>query len=218
VGLLPIAVAGGNIHALVSSASSACHSLIQDPEPLLEFAAVRYLLHEAGYGVDLISAFDPDLEGLVGWLQQLLGESEGKQGKGLFPARAIYSTDLHSIGQFVQEGQRLMMETVIDVLEDVEPLIPVVGKQEGPLGYLSGKSLHEINRQALEGTLAAHHQGGVPVVRIKLQRLDEETLGEFLCLFEFLTAVYGYMLGVNPFDQPGVEAYKTEMYRRLGRL
>ncbi|MGM0505770.1 MAG: glucose-6-phosphate isomerase [Bacteroidota bacterium] len=218
VGLLPIAVAGGNIHSLVTSASTAYHSLLRDPEPLLELATVRYLLHEAGYRVDLISAFDPDLEGLTGWLQQLLGESEGKQGKGLFPARALYSTDLHSIGQYVQEGQRVLMETVLDVVEETESLIPVAGEDEDSLGYLKGMSLHEINRQALEGTLTAHYQGGVPVVRVLLQRLDESTLGEFLALFELLTAVYGYMLGVNPFDQPGVEAYKTEMYRRLGRL
>lgn len=218
VGLLPIAVAGGKIHELVDSASELYQSLVRDPSALLELASVRYLLHETGYKVDLIAAFDPDLEGLVGWLQQLLGESEGKQGKGLFPARALYSTDLHSIGQYVQDGQRIMMETVIDVMEEEDPLVPVDGKDEDGLGYLSGKSLHEINRQALEGTLAAHHQGRVPVIRFKLQRLDESTLGEFIALFELLTVVYGYMLGVNPFDQPGVEAYKSEMYRRLKRL
>lgn len=217
VGLLPIAVAGGNIRTLVQSATSLYHSLLDDPAPLLELASIRYLLHENGYKTDLISAFDPDLEGLIGWLQQLLGESEGKQGKGLFPARVHYSTDLHSIGQYVQDGQRCLMETVIDVIEETEPLIPVEGDDEDGLGYLSGRSMHEINRQALEGTLAAHHQGGVPVIRIKLQKLDESTLGEFVALFELLTAVYGYMLGVNPFDQPGVEAYKSEMYRRLGR-
>lgn len=218
VGLVPLAVAGINIKTLFEGARSAMKELEANPDPVLAYAATRYCMHQQGKVIDLIGSFEPGLAALSHWVQQLLGESEGKEGKGLFPVPVSYSTDLHSVGQMVQQGRRNLMETLLEVTAPVSAQVPGDG---GPgldgLEYLSSTSCHEINRQALEGTVEAHLDGGVPVVRIQLEEMDEETIGSLIYHYQLTTAVYVYMIEVNPFDQPGVEAYKKAMYRNLGQ-
>ncbi len=218
VGLLPVAVAGIDIRTLFYEAVSKYEELEADPEPVLEYAAVKYALHEQDKTVDVITSFEPQLKALGGWLQQLLGESEGKEGKGIFPVLAGYSTDLHSIGQFVQDGPRNVMETFITV-EDTSKTLTVEeipGDHDG-LNYLAGRSFHDINTLAFEGTLQAHTDGGVPGIVVSLGKLNAQHLGEFIYFYELMTAIYCYCLEVNPFNQPGVEDYKKEMYQLLGK-
>lgn len=216
VGLLPIAVAGIDIRTLFYEAVSKYEELDENPEPVLEYAAVKYALFGKGKTVDVLTSFEPQLRSLGGWLQQLLGESEGKDGKGMFPAVATYSTDLHSLGQFMQQGPRNLMETFIMI--DSPPNGLTVKEMEGDhdgLNYLAGRSFHDINDRAFEGTLKAHTEGGVPTVVVTLKKLNAQHLGEFIYLYELLTAIYCYCLGVIPFNQPGVEHYKKAMYELL---
>jgi len=218
VGLLPIAVAGIDIRTLVYEAVSKFEELEEDPQEVLEYAAVKYALYQKGKDLDLITSFEPQLKSLGGWLQQLLGESEGKEGRGMFPAVASYSTDLHSLGQFVQQGTRNMIETFI-VVESTSNQLTIEeleGNHDG-LNYLAGRSFHEINHRAFEGTIKAHNNGGVPAVVVSLSKLNAQHVGEFIYFYELLTAVYCYCLDVNPFNQPGVEDYKKEMYQLLGK-
>jgi glucose-6-phosphate isomerase len=199
-------------------AVSKYEELEKNPEKVLEYAAVKYALFRKGKAIDLITSFEPKLKSLGGWLQQLLGESEGKEGRGMFPAVASYSTDLHSLGQFVQQGTRNLMETFIVVESASNGL--TIEQQEGNhdgLNYLSGRSFHEINTKAFEGTLKAHTEGAVPSVVITLSKLNAQHIGEFIYFYELLTAIYCYCLDVNPFNQPGVEDYKKEMYQLLGK-
>ncbi|REL33674.1 glucose-6-phosphate isomerase [Rhodohalobacter sp. SW132] len=218
VGLLPIAVAGIDIQTLYYGAVAEYEALEKDPSKLLEYAATRYLLHEKGYAIDVLSSFEPELNQLCGWTQQLLGESEGKGGKGLFPANASYTTDLHSIGQLIQQGQRNIIETVLTVKKPMSKLtLTEMDSDVDQLGYLSDKPIYEINNSALEGTCQAHIDGGVPVIRVELTSLNEQQLGRFIYFYELFTGVYVYMLGLNPFDQPGVENYKKAMYALLGK-
>lgn len=217
VGLLPIAVAGIDIRTLFYGAVSAYNTYEEDAENVLEYAALRNALHKSGKTVDVFATFEPELSSLGGWIQQLLGESEGKEGKGIFPAVATFSTDLHSLGQFIQQGRRSLMETFISVEKPFSEL--KVNSMEGDddaLNYLSGLSFHEINRKAREGTTEAHNQGNVPIVKISINALNAENIGQLIYFFELLTAIFVYSLGVNPFDQPGVEDYKKAMYRLLG--
>lgn len=216
VGLLPIAVAGIDIRTLFYEAVSKYEELDEDPEIVIEYAAVKYALFEKGKTVDVLTSFEPQLAALGGWLQQLLGESEGKDGKGMFPAVATYSTDLHSLGQFLQQGPRNLMETFIMI--ESPPNGVTVEEMEGDydgLNYLTGRSFHEINDRAFEGTLKAHTDGGVPTVVVTLAKLNAQHIGEFIYFYELLTAIYCYCLGVIPFNQPGVEHYKNEMYKLL---
>jgi glucose-6-phosphate isomerase len=219
VGLLPIAVAGIDIQTLYYGAVSEFEGRMKDQETILEYAAIRYTLLKKGYALDVITSFEPELLGFTAWIQQLLGESEGKEGKGMFPAMAGYSTDLHSIGQMIQEGQRNLIETVLVVQGPVSDF--KVQKTDGDdidqLGYLAGKSFHEINKSALNGTVEAHTEGGVPVLKILIEKLNTQQLGKLIYFYELFTAVYVYMLDVNPFNQPGVEGYKKAMYRLLGK-
>ena len=219
VGLLPIAVAGIDIQTLYYGAVSLFEKEKTDRKQILEYAAARYALHENGYAVDVIGTFEPELNGIVAWIQQLIGESEGKEGKGLFPALAGYSTDLHSVGQLIQEGQRNIIETMLVVDNPFSDLKVDTGDADDidQLNYLAGKSFHEINRSALDGTVQAHSEGGVPVIKIIIDKLNAQQLGELIYFFELFTAVYVYMLEVNPFNQPGVESYKKAMYRLLGK-
>lgn len=219
VGLLPIAVAGIDIQTLFYGAVSQYKSTEDDPHQTLHYAAARYVLHQKKYTVDVLSTFEPDLTGMIAWMQQLLGESEGKEGKGLYPASAGYSTDLHSIGQLIQDGQRNILETIIEVKSAVADIkVPEAEELDtDSLSYLAGKSIHEINKSALEGTAEAHEDGGVPVLKIILDRLNAQHLGELIYFYEYLTAIYVTMLDVNPFNQPGVESYKQAMYRLLGK-
>lgn len=217
-GLLPAAAAGIDIRTLYYEAVSRYKELEEDPAPAVDYAATRLALHEGGTAVDLIAAFEPRLHGMARWLQQLMGESEGKQGRGLFPAVATYTTDLHSLGQLVQQGRRNLMQTILRV--EAMPHIPRVPREDGDLdglNYTAGRSFHEINRRAFQGTLRAHAGGGVPCVTVTLDRLNAQHLGDFIYFYELVTAIYGYALGVNPFTQPGVEDYKKAMYHLLGR-
>ena len=219
VGLLPIAVAGIDIQTLFYGAVSVFETEKKDRSDILEFAAARSVLHNNGYAVDVIGTFEPELNGFVAWIQQLIGESEGKEGKGLFPAMAGYSTDLHSVGQLIQEGRRNIVETLLVVDQPYSSLKVNEGddRDTDQLNYLAGKSFHEINRSALDGTIQAHTEGGVPVIKVVLDKLNTQQLGELIYFYELFTAVYVYMLEVNPFNQPGVESYKKAMYRLLGK-
>lgn len=218
VGLLPIAVAGIDIRTLFYGAVSAYNDYEENTEDLLEYAALRNAIHESGKTIDVFASFEPELSSFGGWIQQLLGESEGKEGKGIFPAVATFSTDLHSLGQFIQQGQRSLMETFIIVEKPFSKL--KVNKLEGnedELNYLAGKSFHEINTKARQGTTEAHREGNVPIVNISMSALNAENLGRLIYFFELLTGIFVYSLGVNPFNQPGVEDYKKAMYRLLGK-
>lgn len=218
VGLLPIAVAGIDIRSLFYGAVSKYESLEEEPEAVIDYAAVKYALHEAGKTVDVITSFEPQLEAMGSWLQQLLGESEGKDGQGMYPAVATFSTDLHSLGQFIQDGNRTLMETFITVGESMSSLtVEEMEENHDGLNYLSGRTFHEINSRAFEGTIQAHTKGGVPSVVVNIDKLNAQHIGEFIYLYELFTAVYCYCLEVNPFNQPGVEDYKKEMYQRLGK-
>lgn len=219
VGLLPIAAAGVDVVSLFSGAVAAAEHLTEsDDNEAVFYAALRYALLQQGKTVDLLSVFEPRLRGIGEWWQQLFGESEGKDGKGLFPVVAQYSTDLHSLGQYVQDGQRSLIETFVMVDDDDGDVgVPDSSDNLDGLNYLRGKTMSAVNRAAYEGTSRAHADGGVPNLTVWLDRISAGTVGEAIYFFEHAVAVSGYLLGVNPFDQPGVEAYKNEMFRLLGR-
>jgi glucose-6-phosphate isomerase len=234
VGLLPLAAAGLHVDALLTGAREARARLLDAPlpaagsdgqldalldNPALHYAALRQHFLRQGLRVEILASFEPALGSLGDWWAQLFGESEGKDGKGLFPAGVAYSTDLHSLGQYVQEGPRQILETFLSVDEaprgiDV-PLRPD-GEDEDGLNALAGRSLAELNRAAELGTMTAHDAGGVPVLQVALPVIGEAQLGELVFFFETACAVSALMQGVNPFDQPGVEAYKKEMRGNLG--
>jgi len=222
VGLLPIACAGFNIEKLVEGAKKMRNHLLQnrnyESNIAMQYALSRYLLYKEGKKLELVVAYEPQLFFFIEWFKQLFGESDGKEGKGVFPAGAIFSTDLHSLGQYIQEGERHLFETVLSV-EKVASHLPIpFDKQDlDGLNYLQLKTIHEINLTAEEGTRLAHLSGNVPNIRISIPEISEETLGELIYFFEFSCALSGYLLNINPFDQPGVEAYKSNMFRLLGR-
>ncbi len=218
VGLLPIAVAGIDIRTLYYGAVAQFNEYEENPKELLKYVATRLALYESGKAMDMIASFEPELSGIGGWMQQLYGESEGKNGKGLFPVLLGYSTDLHSVGQMVQDGQRNLFETFLVIDKTNQNLS--VEKQEDDadgLNYLAGKTFHDINQKAFEGTREAHVEGGVPIISIHFDKLNEENLGRFIYMCELAISVYVYCLDENPFDQPGVEAYKKAMFRLLGK-
>lgn len=218
VGLVPIAVAGIDIKTLFYGAVTAYNQFEKNAEDLVEYAALRNAIHESGKTIDVFATFEPELASIGGWIQQLLGESEGKEGKGIFPTVASYSTDLHSLGQFIQQGQRSLMETFIIIEKSFSELsVNELEENDDKLNYLSGKSFHEINAKAREGTIEAHSEGAVPIVRIYLEALNAENIGQLIYFFELLTGIFVYSLNVNPFNQPGVEDYKKAMYRLLGK-
>jgi glucose-6-phosphate isomerase len=219
VGLLPIAVAGVDIRAMFDGAAEMCTSLANATDNVaLDYAAARYSLLQAGYSIEVLSVFEAKLAPIGGWWQQLYGESEGKEGKGLFPASMQFSTDLHSLGQYMQDGQRIVLETFLMVEDDNGNVpVPELAGDLDKLNYLVGKEFTEINRNAYEGTRQAHTEGGVPNMTLWMDTISAHTLGELIYFFEHAVAVSGYLLGINPFDQPGVEAYKKEMFRLLGK-
>lgn len=218
VGLLPIAVAGIDIRSLFYEAVTQFNELEENPEAAIDYAACRYALHQQGIHTDIITSFEPQLQSLGLWLQQLFGESEGKQGKGIFPAVSTFSTDLHSVGQFIQEGPRNIMETFITVEKPISDLEVSENEQNyDQLNYLAGTSFHDVNQKAFEGTIQAHSEGGVPCIQLSMDELNAQHIGAFIYFFELVTAVYCYCLDVNPFNQPGVEAYKKAMYHLLGK-
>jgi len=220
VGLVPLAVAGIDVRALVAGARemrSAClgDDLFANPAHL--YAAARHLLYRRGFTTEVMSSFHGDLQTLQEWWKQLFGESEGKNGKGIFPASTVFTTDLHSLGQYVQDGRRDLQETFLTVGRDLPDLKVPEGPDVDGLGYLVGRSLDEINQRAFEGTQTAHMAGGVPCMNLELKELNPSTIGAAIYLFEKAVAVSGLLDGVNPFDQPGVETYKKEMFRLLGK-
>ena len=218
VGLIPIAVAGLDIKSLFYGAVGAYRSYREDATQVIEYAATRYCMHELGKTIDLFTSFEPELTSFGGWIQQLMGESEGKKEKGIFPSVASFSTDLHSIGQFVQQGKKALIETCIIVEKALSNLeVPKLEDDTDKLNYLNGMTFHEINSKALQGTIEAHKDGDVPIIKVILPTLNEEILGKLIYFYELVTAVYVYCLEINPFNQPGVEDYKKAMYRLLGK-
>jgi len=220
VGLLPIAAAGIDIRAFFNGAAAACEALddADADHDALQYAALRYLLLQDGYNVETLAVLEPKLHSIGRWWQQLFGESEGKEGKGLFPTVAQYTTDLHSIGQYMQQGQRTIIETFLLPEEDPGDLhIPKTDDNVDDLNYVAGKSMADVTQAAYDGTAQAHADGGVPNVTITFDEIAPGPIGELLYFFEHAVAVGGYLLDVNPFNQPGVEDYKREMYDRLGR-
>ena len=218
VGLLPIALAGFDIEALVRGAQDAEKALAVrgTDNPALRYAAMRNLLYDQGKKIELFASFNPKLQYLGEWLKQLFGESEGKDGKGIFPASVIFTTDLHSMGQYIQEGERMLFETVITVEQaHREVTIPADPQDLDGLNYLAGKRVEHCNRMAQLGTKMAHIDGGVPNIDIRIGRLDEYNLGQLFYFFEKVCGISAYVLGVNPFNQPGVEAYKKNMFKLL---
>ena len=222
VGLLPIAVAGGDIRKLIQGARDMedhCrhHPSLED-NPAALYAAVRNALYSEGKKIEVLAAYVPSLTSFTEWWKQLYGESEGKEGKGIFPAGVNFTTDLHSMGQYLQDGERMLFETVISLEQPRSELtIPRDEKSEDGLGYIEGRRLSYVNRMAELGTMLAHIDGGVPNIRISMPQLSEETLGELIYFFELACGLSGYTLGVNPFDQPGVEDYKKNMFALLGK-
>lgn len=220
VGLLPAAVGGLDIRSMFYGAVGACEQIEKNPGQVVRYAGVRHALHEKGYTVDLLSSFHPELSSFQAWMQQLFGESEGKNGKGVFPACLAYTTDLHSVGQMVQQGRRNMMETFLEVSsnnEDEGLRVPADPGDHDGLNWLAGRSFHDINERALEGTRQAHVEGGVPAFTLRFHDLSAPTLGYAIYALEHAVSVYVYCLGENPFDQPGVEQYKQAMFRLLGK-
>ncbi|MBO7101884.1 MAG: glucose-6-phosphate isomerase [Bacteroidales bacterium] len=222
VGLLPIAMAGYDIDRMLEGARDMRNLCINNDtlegNPALMYAAIRNLLYRKGLKVEMLVSCQPNLRYLAEWWKQLYGESEGKEHKGLLPHSLSITTDLHSMGQYMQQGERLMMETMIRVRKpNATVTIPTDTKNLDGINYLTDKSLTQINDCASEGTIQAHVDGGVPVVEITVDRIDEYTLGQLIYFFEFACGVSGYTLGVNPFDQPGVEAYKRNMFHLLGK-
>lgn len=219
VGLLPIAVAGADIRSLLAGAAAALREYLAKPakeNDACRYAAMRQQLFESGRGVEILVSYEPALASLGLWWQQLMGESHGKEKTGLFPACLSFSQDLHSMGQFIQQGSPNLFETVlwVDAPQRDVTLPSNMGEQ---LRFLDGASMHRLNRCAFEATLLAHCDGGTPNIVVELAGRDERTLGRLYAFFETACAIGGYLLGVNPFDQPGVEDYKRNMYALLGR-
>ena len=220
VGLLPMAVAGIDILELLNGAADAreTYDLRSYENPVWQYAAVRNLLYRNGKAVEILESFEPGFKMFGGWWQQLFGESEGKDGKGLFPATAELTADLHSLGQMIQEGERNLFETMIRFdAPDQKLTIGSDWKDLDGLNYLEGKTLDFVDEQAYLGTLAAHVDGGVPVITMECGELNERKVGELFYFFELCCGVSAYVLQVNPFNQPGVEMYKHNMFKLLGK-
>lgn len=222
VGLLPIALAGFDITALLNGAADMQQELTQSSEifqnPACTYAAVRNALYRNGKTIEVLVNFQPNLIYFSEWWKQLYGESEGKEHKGLFTASVNFTTDLHSLGQYLQDGLRNLFETMILVEKPAKKMnVPFVNDDADGLNFIAEKSIHEVNQMAALGTTLAHIDGGVPVIHIKIPEVNERVLGELIYFYEFACALSGYMLDVNPFDQPGVEAYKNNMFALLGK-
>ncbi len=221
VGLLPIAVSGADIDALMAGARQAQQDFDNDnllTNDCYKYAAIRNILYNKGKTTEILVSYEPAFTLMNEWFKQLYGESEGKDNKGIFPASVIFSTDLHSMGQYIQDGRRNLFETVV-LFEKTRKEI-TLGNAEGNidgLNFLAGKTVSFVNRKAFEGTVLAHNDGGVPNVVLSVSEMAEQDLGYLIYFFEKACAVSGYLLGVNPFDQPGVESYKKNMFALLGK-
>lgn len=221
VGLLPIAVSGIDIDKIIKGAKDAYENFKNKDLKVNEsyqYAVIRNILHKKGKNIELLVNYEPQLHYIGEWWKQLFGESEGKDNKGIFPSTVDFSTDLHSMGQYIQEGQRILFETVINVEHSRRDItIEKLDVDLDELNYLAGKTLNFINHKATQGTILAHTDGNVPNLVINIPRLDEYNFGYLIYFFEKACAISGYLLGVNPFDQPGVEAYKRNMFALLGK-
>ena len=219
VGLLPIAAAGLDIDQLMAGAQRAMEALSAPDldNPAWQYAAARNALYESGKKVELLVCYEPSFRFFSEWWKQLYGESEGKDGKGIFPASVEFTADLHSMGQYIQQGERLMFETVVKFAPKGEFIIPNDPANVDGLNFLSGKPLAFVAEQAMRGTILAHVDGGVPNILLELPAIGEDTVGELIYFFEYVCGLSGYLLKVNPFDQPGVEAYKKNMFALLGK-
>ena len=221
VGLLPISVAGIDIEKLMYGARNAQNKYNESDlkyNNCYKYAAIRNVLYKQNKTIEILVNYEPNMFYFTEWWKQLYGESEGKDGKGIFPAGTIFTTDLHSLGQYIQEGRRNLFETVIDIEKTTKDIIIKPDEEdEDGLNYLAGKKISFINKKAMEGTIIAHKDGGVPNIKIQIEKLDEENLGELIYFFELACAMSGELLEVNPFNQPGVEKYKNNMFKLLGK-
>lgn len=222
VGLLPIAVAGGDIQALVKGAvdmeKATAANIEYAQNPACQYAAIRNALYQSGKKIEILVNFNPKLHYFSEWWKQLYGESEGKENKGIFPASVDFTTDLHSMGQWIQEGERTIFETVISIEKaNKQVLVPMDEENLDGLNFLAGKRVDEVNKMAELGTQLAHIDGGVPNIHIAFEKIDEYNIGQFIYFFERACGISGYVLGVNPFNQPGVEAYKKNMFALLDK-
>ena len=221
VGLLPIAVSGADIRKLMEGAASGRETALNAPyeeNDAVQYAVVRNILHRKGKSTEILANYEPSLHYVSEWWKQLYGESEGKDRKGIFPASVDLTTDLHSMGQFIQDGSRIMFETVLEVEECEQEII--MGEEPvdlDGLNYLAGRNVDFINKSAMNGTILAHTDGDVPNLMVRIPRQDEFSLGQLFYFFEFACGISGYLLGVNPFNQPGVESYKKNMFALLGK-
>lgn len=221
VGLLPIAVAGGDIDAMMKGAADA-RAAYTDPDVSednpYQYAALRNILYRKGYTTELLENYEPSLKMFGEWWKQLMGESEGKDQKGIYPSSANFTTDLHSLGQYIQEGRRNLMETVIRV-ENPEHDVTIPDDKENldQLNFLSGKTMNYVNDRAYEGVVLAHTDGGVPVMTVDIENQSAHTLGYLIYWFELAVGISGYLNGINPFNQPGVESYKRNMFGLLNK-
>ena len=221
VGLLPIAVSGSDIAKLMEGAARAREDLCVcdlDKNDCYRYAALRNILYRKGKAIEILVSYEPAFSMMAEWYKQLFGESEGKDNKGIYPSSAIFSTDLHSMGQFIQEGSRILFETVVDVAAPQQDLYiqPDPNNFDG-LNFLSDQNMSVVNRKAMQGTILAHTEGGVPNMVLQLPAINEEELGYLIYFFEKACALSGYLLAVNPFNQPGVESYKKNMFALLGK-
>ena len=219
VGLLPIAVAGCDIDKLMEGARNGMKKYSEDDgNDCYKYAAIRNILNRKGKKVEMLVSYDPAFQMMGEWFKQLFGESEGKDDKGIFPSSATFSTDLHSLGQFIQDGSKIIFETVVNIKEPKKDffLEPDAENRDG-LNFLANQNMSVVNQKAYEGTLLAHTEGGVPNIVLDVDKIDEENVGELIYFFEKACAISGYVLGVNPFNQPGVESYKKNMFALLGK-
>ena len=221
VGLLPIAAAGADIDALMKGAQEAAKEYaVKDinKNGCYQYAAIRNAFYRKGKAVEMLVSYEPRFTMMAEWYKQLFGESEGKDNKGIFPAAVTFSTDLHSMGQYIQDGSRILFETVVTIGNAGSDLVIEKEENDGDgLNFLAGKPMSFVNQKAFEGTVLAHTDGGVPNLVINVDKADEENLGRLIYFFEKACAISGYVLGVNPFDQPGVESYKKNMFALLGK-
>jgi len=220
VGLLPLAAAGVDVDALLRGAADArtAYKKTFDENPCYQYAALRNILRNKGKEIEILANYEPRCQFIAEWWKQLYGESEGKDGKGIFPASVNFTADLHSMGQYIQDGRRSIFETVLEIEHQQSALlVPNSEDDLDGLNYLAGKSLAYVNQKAAEGTRLAHVDGGVPNLTIKVPEPTPYYLGQLFYFFEKACALSGYLLGANPFDQPGVEAYKSNMFRLLGK-
>ncbi len=221
VGLLPIAAAGIDIDDLMGGAAKARLELMEpdiNKNDCYKYVAIRNALYNKGKSTEMFISYEPAFTMMNEWLKQLYGESEGKDNKGIFPSSAIFSTDLHSLGQYIQQGERIMFETVVTFAKPKKEIyIKEDAENADSLNFLAGKTMTFVNEKAFQGTILAHNDGDVPNIVIENDKMDEESLGYLIYFFEKACAVSGYVLGVNPFDQPGVESYKKNMFALLGK-